>query len=88
VNKMNAVIVNYRRGRHTIYSNQFIVRVQGVEEKESAGKLVGRKVVWRTPGGKKIVGRIASTHGNKGALRAVMEKGLPGQALGTQLEVI
>ncbi|MDP3742350.1 MAG: 50S ribosomal protein L35ae [Candidatus Micrarchaeota archaeon] len=84
---MDAIIENYRRGRHTEYCEQFIVNVEGVDSSEKAAKLVGKKVVWTTPSGKSIPGKIASTHGNSGKVRVMMEKGLPGQAVGTKLQV-
>jgi ribosomal protein L35AE/L33A len=31
---------------------------------------------------KKISGKISAVHGNKGAVRAIFESGLPGQAVG------
>ncbi len=84
---MDAIIENYRRGRHTEYSDQFIVNVEGVDSAEKAAPLVGKKVVWTTPSGKTIAGKIAGTHGNSGKVRVMMEKGLPGQAVGTKLHV-
>ena len=84
---MKGVIVNYRRGRHTQNPHQMIIKVEGVESREEAQKLVGKSVVWKTPGGKEIVGRITAVHGNKGAVRARFERGLPGQALGTEVEI-
>ena len=84
---MEAIIENYRRGRHTEYSDQFIVGVDGCDSSEKAKALVGKPVVWKTPSGKEIKGKVASTHGNGGKLRVMMEKGLPGQAIGTKLDV-
>jgi ribosomal protein L35AE/L33A len=34
-----------------------------------------------------IKGKIASTHGSNGVLRAIFEKGLPGQAITTKVEI-
>ena len=39
------------------------------------------------PAGKTINGKIAGPHGNKGLVRAIFEKGLPGQAITTKVEV-
>jgi len=36
---------------------------------------------------KKITGKISSAHGGNGVVRAIFEKGLPGQAIGTDVEV-
>ena len=84
---MDAIIENYRRGRHTDYSDQFIVNVEGCDSAEKAEKLVGKQVTWKTASGKEIKGKIASTHGNGGKMRVTMDKGLPGQAVGTTLTV-
>ena len=82
-----AVIENYRRGRHTEYGDQFIVRVDGCDDRTKAQAYVGHKVGWTTPSGKLIEGKVASVHGNGGALRVAMVKGLPGQAVGTELDI-
>jgi large subunit ribosomal protein L35Ae len=79
---MDARIVSYRRGKHTEYTNQYILAIDGVTEKSEALKYVGKRVVWRTPTGKEVVGKVTSTHGNGGALLARFNKGLPGQVLG------
>jgi len=34
-----------------------------------------------------IKGKISGSHGNKGLVRAIFERGLPGQALNTEIEV-
>ena len=78
---MKATIVNFRRNRHTTSSNHMIIAVEGVDSKEKAEKLVSKEVIYNT-GKKDIKGKIASTHGNKGAIRAIFETGMPGQCLG------
>lgn len=83
---MKASIVNFRRNRHTTSSNHMIIAVEGVDSKEAAEKLVGKEVSYNT-GKKDIKGKIASTHGNKGAIRAIFETGMPGQSLGKQVEL-
>lgn len=84
---MDATIVNYRRGRKTQTPNQLIIELPKVEGKEAAEKYVGKKVSWKSPAGKEISGEIVSIHGGKGAVRAVMEKGMPGQTIGTKISV-
>jgi len=85
---MKGVIVNYRRGRHTQNPKQMIVKIEGINAREDAKKLVGKEVVWKTPGGKEIRGKIIAPHGNKGAVRVKFEKGLPGQALGKEVDIL
>jgi len=71
---MEAVIVNFRRGRDTQKDTHMILKVDGIDSKEKAA-------------GKEIKGIVKSTHGNKGALRAIFEKGMPGQAIGAKVKV-
>ena len=84
---MEGIIVNYRRGRHNQTCNQLIIQVEDVDSKEKAAGLVGKGVVWKTPANKELKGKISGAHGNKGAVRALFETGIPGQALGTKVEI-
>ena len=83
---MNGTIVNYRQGRHHQKPNHLIVKVNGVDSKDKAAKLAGKKVVWNT-GKKDMTGKVAGSHGNKGAVRVIFETGIPGQALGTKVKI-
>lgn len=80
-------IVQFRRGRHTIHKRHFLIEVEGVNNKEKAEKLKGKQVTWKSPAGKLICGEVSETHGNKGVIRAIFEKGLPGQAITTGVEI-
>ena len=84
---MEGTIVNFRMARHHTKGNHMIIMIEGVDSTEKAEKLVGKEVVWKTPGkkGNEIKGKIASTHGNKGAVRVIFEKGMPGQAIGNKV---
>jgi len=84
---MEGVIKNFKRGRKTQTMNQMIVVVKGVEKKEKAKELVGKSVVWRSPGDKEIKGEVRSAHGNSGALRVLFETGMPGQAIGDKVSI-
>jgi large subunit ribosomal protein L35Ae len=84
---MEAKILNYRRGRHTEHTDQFIVSIEGVGDKEGAKKYVGKKIYWETPSKNKILGKITHAHGNAGTMIARFDKGLPGQAIGTNAVV-
>ena len=55
--------------------------------KENIAKLVGKEVTWTSEAGKIIHGKISGSHGNKGMVRAIFERGLPGQAVNTEVEV-
>ena len=85
---MEAVIANFRKSRHVQKNNQMIVYLDTVKTKDKAKELIGKKVVWKTQTGKEITGKVAAHHGNKGALRVIFEKGLPGQSLGTKVKLI
>jgi len=84
---MEGKINNFRIGRKTKSSNQMIVLVSDITDKEKAEKLVGKSVVYKTESGKEIKGEVKSSHGNKGALRVAFEKGMPGQAIGQKVQV-
>ncbi len=84
---MEAVISSYRRSIKTQKTNQVLLHIEGVSSKEEAEKFIGKKVKWTSPGKEKkvIEGRIVAVHGNKGVVRAIMNKGLPGQSLGEKV---
>ena len=84
---MEGVIKNFRRGRTTQKTNHMIVYLDEVKKRDKASELVGKVVVWKSPAGKEINGKVASAHGNKGAVRVIFEKGMPGQSLGTKVEI-
>ena len=75
---MRLIISNYRYRT----DNQMIIAVEGGEPQ----KLIGKKVVWTSKTGKKFVGNVTRTHG-KHAVRARFSKGLPGQAVGTEVKL-
>ena len=80
-------IVNYRIGIRTQMSNECLIQFLHVNSASLAGHLIGQKVVWK--GGKnQFIGRIVGLHGKKGAVRVKFRKGVPGQALGTTVELI
>jgi len=83
---MEGVIINFRRSRKIPSTNQMIVEVHGLESREKAKALVGKKVVYNT-GKKDISGEVASAHGNRGALRVKFETGMPGQAIGQKVKI-
>ena len=84
---MKAKIIQFRRGRKTIHERHFLIEIEGVKTRKDAEKYVGKEVEWKSPAGKVIKGKIASAHGNKGVVRAIFEKGLPGQAVTTEVDI-
>lgn len=85
-----AIIANFRRGRHTYTPRQYILVIEGVASKKDAEKFIGKTVIWQTKGKKQktIKGRITALHGNNGHVRALFEKGLPGQAIATRVSIV
>ena len=83
---MKGVIVNFR-GKSRKNFSQIIVKVESSGNKESAGKLLDKVVTWKTSTGKEIKGKVIGVHGNSGAVRVKFDRGLPGQSLGTNVEV-
>ena len=85
---MKAVVLNYRGSHKQQTVNQMLVKVEGVDTKADAAKLVGKTVTFTTESGKKISGKVSAPHGGKGVVRTIFaEKGLPGQALGQTVVV-
>ena len=82
-----ATITSFRRGKRTYTPRHFVMSVEGIGTRKEAEKLVGKSAEWKSPAGKIIRGKIASAHGNNGLLRAIFEKGLPGQALNSEVEI-
>ena len=83
---MKGKVIQFRRGLKRIHERHYIIDVSA-KDREDASKFVGKEVEWTSPGGKKIKGKISSAHGNKGKIRDIFEKGLPGQAKNTKVEI-
>ena len=81
------VIVSCRRGPKTQKPKEYILRFPGTKSVGGAARLIGRKVAW--PVGKhETRGKIVALHGKNGLVRARFKKGMPGQALGSLVEII
>ncbi|MDI6826622.1 MAG: 50S ribosomal protein L35ae [Candidatus Aenigmarchaeota archaeon] len=85
---MQGIILSYRRGRHTQNVNQVLIELENVNSREKAKEFLHRKLIWKSPAGKKIKGEVINLHGNKGVVRARFERNLPGQAITTKVEVV
>ncbi|MEA2090546.1 MAG: 50S ribosomal protein L35ae [Thermoproteota archaeon] len=84
---LRGIIVSYRVGRKTQKPKECLISFPNLQSPSEAARLIGRKVAW--PAGKrKIVGKIVALHGKKGLVRARFRKGVPGQAIGTPVEII
>ena len=84
---MNGLIVSHRRGKHTQRMNQFLLGIDGVSDKATASKFIGKAVSWTTKSGE-IHGRISSVHGNTGTLRVRFPKNMTGNILGQKVQIL
>ena len=83
---MKGIVVQFRRGRHRIHERHYLLDL-GLQNRDEAKKYSGKEVEWKSPAGKMIKGKISDAHGNNGLVRAIFEKGLPGQAMTTEIDV-
>ncbi len=88
LSSVKALVISFRRGRHTVKTNQVILELPGVKNRRQAAAFVGKKVIYVTEGGKKLKGTITAPHGNKGRVRARFERGVPGQIIGKKVEIV
>ena len=84
---VKGTILNYRGSHKTHNPYQVLIKFEGVEDKKKAETLVGKKAVFQTSSKKAMEGVVLAPHGGKGVVRARFEPGLPGQALGKQVEL-
>ena len=85
---MEAVVNSFKGSKRTQRNTSHVILVvKGADTREAAQALAGKKVTWTSPAGKKITGEIRAAHGKSGAVRAIFERGLPGQALGTKVQM-
>jgi len=84
---MEATVVNFRKSVHVQTGNQLVLKIKGISDRKQAAELVGKTVTWTSPAKRDIIGKVSSAHGNKGAVRAIFEKGMPGQVFGTKVKI-
>ena len=86
---VTAKVIQFRRGRKTFKPRHFLLEVDGIDSREKAKEFIGKNVNWSSTGKepKIINGVIKSAHGNNGVMRAIFERGLPGQAIGTDVKI-
>ena len=85
--KNEGIIVSYGRGPRNQKPKECILLFPSIESGSEATHLIGRKVAW--PIGKhKARGKIVAFHGKNGLVRARFRKGVPGQALGSLVEIV
>ncbi len=84
-----AKVIQFRRGRKTFKPRHFLIEIPEIDTREKAMAFVGKTTEWKSTGKepKIITGKISSAHGGNGVVRAIFERGLPGQAIGTDVEI-
>ena len=80
-------VIQFRRGRHIIHEKHMLIEIPECTNKEKAEKFIGKEVIWKSPAGKEIKGKVSGAHGGNGVIKAIFEKGLPGQSVGTEVEI-
>ncbi len=79
--------MNYRIGPKTQMSNECLIEFANSDSATKAGCVAGKKVVWKS-GKSELVGRIIGFHGKNGVVKVKFTKGVPGQAIGTTVQLI
>jgi ribosomal protein L35AE/L33A len=79
-------IVNYRTGPKSQTSSECLIEFETVNSGSLAGKLIGHKVTWKN-GNNRFIGKIRGAHGKNGMVRVRFPHGVPGQAIGTIVEL-
>jgi large subunit ribosomal protein L35Ae len=64
-----------------------LIEFQGINSASLAGKLVGQKVAWKS-GKSAMVGKVKGLHGRNGMVKVRFRHGVPGQAIGTVVELL
>ena len=80
-------IINYRMGPKSQTSRECLIEFETVSSASLASKLTGLKVIWKS-GTKKFIGKVMGAHGRNGTVRVRFVHGVPGQAIGTLVELI
>jgi large subunit ribosomal protein L35Ae len=68
-------------------SHECLIQFADVVSAALSGQLIGRKVVWKGKN-RDISGKIVGFHGKNGVVRVKFKKGLPGQAIGTTVQLV
>jgi large subunit ribosomal protein L35Ae len=80
-------IMNYRIGPRTQTSKECLIEFISSDSDKRVETRIGQKVLWKS-GKNELNGRIVGFHGRNGVVRARFNKGVPGQALGTFVELV
>ena len=84
---MKGIVLQFRRGSRTYKPRHFLIAIDGIKSKKDTAKVIGKEVIWTSEAGRTIKGVLKAPHGTKGVVRAIFEKGLPGQAITNKVEI-
>ncbi len=85
--KIYGRITNYRIGIKSQTPKECLIQFDGVTSSGLAGQLVGRKVTWAGKNSLHI-GKVVGPHGGNGMVKVRFHRGVPGQAIGTIVEML
>ncbi len=80
-------ITNYRIGIRAQQPKECLIEFNSISSISTAGRLIGQKVIWIN-GKKTHNGKIVGTHGRNGIVRVKFVPPVPGQAIGTLVQLI
>ena len=80
-------ITNYRLGESAQQTKECLIEFKSIDSASAAGKLIGQKVIWGI-GKKAHTGKVVGMHGRNGIVRVKFTHPVPGQAIGTLVELI
>ena len=95
-----AVFTGFRRGVTNQNTNQALLRIEGVKDKEAAKWYIGKRTAYvykatkahkkgdKDSKTKSIRGKIIATHGSNGVVRAKFSPNMPSQAMGKMVRVM
>jgi ribosomal protein L35AE/L33A len=84
--KIYGRITNYQVGNKSQTPRVCLIEFKGIPASDT-GKLIGKKVAWKS-GKSLMLGHILSIHGKNGMVRVRFKHGVPGQAIGTDVELL
>ncbi len=80
-------ITNYRKGIRTQTSHECLIQFDAETAYTQAGGILGKRVLW-TDGKTTLYGKVAGFHGKNGVVVVKFKKGVPGQAIGTTVQLV
>ena len=83
---MDGIISNFRMSKRRQRHTQMIVKLP-LDSNKGVNEFIGKTVIWKSPTGKEIRGNITKEHGRNGCVRVLFEKGMPGQAVGSKVNI-